>query len=183
MSLEPTRIAGVHLDRASPVRDERGAFTRIFSAEEFASAGLNPSIAQCSISTNTARGTLRGMHLQRAPHGETKLIRCTRGSVFDVAVDARPESETFGEWLGFVLSESDDMAVVLSPGIAHGFVTLTDAAEIAYQMSTKYQPDAATGFRWDDPAVGINWPLTPRVVSERDRMLPLLAELETRMDS
>ena len=181
MSLVATRISGVFINRLERVHDDRGAFARTFDAEEFAAAGIDPRVSQCSVSSNTRRGTLRGMHLQREPHGETKLIRCTAGAVFDVAVDVRPESATFGEWLGFDLTEVDDLAVVLMPGIAHGFITLTDSAEVTYQISAVYEPTAAVGFRWDDPAVGIVWPLTPVVMSERDRHLPLLAELESRM--
>ena len=180
MGLEPTRIAGVHLSRLEPILDERGSFTRTFSAQEFVEAGLDPGIAQCSVSNNSTQATLRGMHLQGAPHGETKLIRCTRGSVFDVAVDVRPGSPTFGEWIGFQLDGSDALAVVLEPGIAHGFVTLTPHAELSYQISAPYHPEAAIGFRWNDPDVSIDWPVQPIVVSERDRALPLLAELDPR---
>lgn len=181
MSLDPTYIAGVYVSRLEPIHDERGSFTRIFDATEFTAAGLDPAVTQASISKNTIRGTLRGMHLQRAPHSETKFIRCTRGAIFDTAVDLRPHSSTYGEWIGFELSEDDDLAVVLAPGIAHGFVTLTDAAEVSYQISTPYDPDAAIGFRWDDPEIGIDWPLEPTVVSARDQKLPLFAELDTRV--
>lgn len=177
MALESTRIAGVHVSRLEPITDDRGSFTRTFSASEFASAGIDGSVAQCSVSRNTAKATLRGMHLQGDPHGETKHIRCTRGSIFDVAVDARSGSATFGEWIGFELHEDDDLAVVLEPGIAHGFITLTADAEVSYQISVPHQPTAAIGFRWDDPTVGVEWPLEPAVVSQRDRLLPLLSQM------
>lgn len=178
MGLECTNIGGVHLKRLEPVSDERGSFTRIFSADEFGAAGIEPAVAQTSLSRNTARGTLRGMHLQQSPHGETKLIRCTRGAVFDVAVDTRAGSPTYGEWVGFELNEHDDLALVLGPGIAHGFVTLTDDAEVTYQISVPYNAEAAVGFRWDDPEIGIDWPAEPTVVSKRDRALPALSQME-----
>ena len=175
MRLEPTAISGVLLVHLDSVSDERGTFTRTFCAEEFVAAGLDPVVAQCSVSTNRLEGTLRGMHLQRSPHGETKLIRCTAGAIFDVAVDTRPDSATFGHWLGFELERSDALALVLAPGIAHGFLTLTTDAEIQYQISQNYHPDAVVGFRWDDPAVGIRWPSRPTAISDRDELLPSLA--------
>ncbi len=183
MGLDSTRIAGVYISRLEPIHDDRGSFTRTFDASEFIATGLDPTVAQASVSRNTSKGTLRGMHLQREPHGETKLIRCLRGGVFDVAVDVRPQSGTYGEWISFTLAEDDGLAIVLAPGIAHGFVTLTDAVELSYQISTPYRPDAAIGFRWDDPDVGIDWPLEPAVVSSRDQTLPLLAELNQRMST
>lgn len=180
MDIDATRIAGVYVCRLQPVRDERGTFVRTFCADEFCLAGLDPVVVQCGVSSNPLRGTLRGMHLQSPPNAETKHIRCTRGAIFDVAADMRRDSPTFGEWLGFELDEFDDVAIVLEPGIAHGFVTLTDAAEVSYQISTAFRADAAVGFRWDDPNVGIEWPMKPIVISERDRELPFLADVELR---
>jgi dTDP-4-dehydrorhamnose 3,5-epimerase len=177
MRLEPTTIDGVFVVHLEPVTDERGTFTRTFSAQLFTDHGLDPSVVERSLSTNRVAGTLRGMHLQSVPFGETKFIRCTRGHVFDVAVDTRPGSPTFGRWVGIDLRAGDGVGVVHSPGIAHGFVTLVDDCDLSYQISTRYEPDAATGVRWDDPDVGIDWPIQPVVMSERDRHLPTLDQV------
>lgn len=176
MRLEPTHIAGIMVVHAEPVRDERGTFVRTFSADEFAAAGLDPGVAQCNVSFNPARATLRGMHFQRAPYGEAKLVRCTRGHIFDVAVDVRPDSPTFGTWEAWELDEDSYRAIFLPTGIAHGFITLAPSSEVSYQMSAPYRADAASGFRWDDPDVGIAWPVAPAMMSARDRGLPLLAD-------
>ena len=176
MRIEPTELAGVFVVDPEPVEDERGSFARMFAAEEFAAAGLDPAVAQCGLSTNVRSYTLRGMHWQAAPYEEAKLVRCTRGSVFDVAVDVRADSPTFGRWLGFELGEVRHRALYLGPGIAHGFLTLEADSEIFYQISAPYRPDSSRGLRWDDPTVAIEWPSTPAVLSARDRSLPLLGE-------
>lgn len=177
MRFEATEIEGVFVVDTDPIVDDRGAFARTYCAEEFAAAGLDPVVAQCDVSYNRAAGTLRGMHFQQAPFGEAKLVRCVRGRIFDVAVDVRAGSPTFGRWLGWELEPSHYRAVFLPPGIAHGFLTLSADSEVFYQMSVPYRPEAAAGFRWDDPEVGIDWPATPAVVSTGDRTRPALADV------
>ena len=157
---------------AEPVIDERGSFTRTFCADEFEARGLEPRVAQCSVSVNDRRGTLRGMHLQLAPSEETKVVRCTRGAIFDVAVDLRAGSPTLGRWLGLELRAGVGRSVYLPVGLAHGFLVLEDDTEVEYLISSPYAPDAARGIRWDDPAIGIDWPFAPTVVSDRDRSFP-----------
>jgi len=174
--IEPTAIAGVFVVDVDPLVDERGLFARTFSADQFAAAGVDPTVTQCSASFNRVAATLRGMHFQQAPYGETKLVRCTRGRVFDVCVDARLGSSTWGEWLAEELDPSTRRALVLPPGVAHGFLTLEADSEVLYQISVPFRAEATTGFRWDDPDVGIDWPLEPAVMSERDRGLPALRE-------
>ncbi len=159
--IEPERLA-----------DARGFFARTFCARQFAARGLETALVQCSISYNHRKGTLRGMHYQAAPHAEAKLVRCTRGAVYDVIVDIRPESPTFRRWVGIELSADNRHMVYVPEGCAHGFLTLTDQAEVFYQMSAYYEPGAARGFRWDDPAIGIVWPGPVAVMSARDQALP-----------
>lgn len=172
MKLVPTAIDGVWLVQAEPVGDERGSFVRTFCRETFAAAGLDDRVAQCSLSRNHLAGTLRGMHYQAAPHAEAKLVRCTRGRVFDVALDLRPQSATHLRWVAHELSAERAEALYLGPGIAHGFITLEDECEVFYQISVPYEPSAARGVRWNDPAFAIAWPLEPRVISARDRAHP-----------
>jgi dTDP-4-dehydrorhamnose 3,5-epimerase len=154
--------------------DERGWFARTFDAEEFAARGCNPAVVQCNASFNARAGTLRGMHYQAEPYGESKLVRCVRGAVFDVAVDLRAGSPTHARWHGVELSAENRLAFYIPPGLAHGFQTLSDDAEVLYQMGHPYVPDAARGVRWDDPAFAIRWPDVdgPRIVSERDSAYP-----------
>jgi dTDP-4-dehydrorhamnose 3,5-epimerase len=151
--------------------DERGWFARTFDADEFAARGLNPAVMQCNASFNARRGTLRGLHYQAEPHGESKLVRCVRGAIFDVAVDLRSGSPTHRRWHGVQLSAENRRAFYIPPGLAHGFQTLSDDAEVLYQMGNPYVPEAARGVRWDDPAFAIEWPEPdgPRIISERDR--------------
>ena len=146
------------LTRAEPHVDERGFFARTFSAEEFARLGLNPMVAQCSISFNERRGTLRGLHLQAPPHTEAKLVRCTQGRMFDVAVDLRTASSTYLRWTATELSAENRRSLYVPEGCAHGFLTLADATEVSYQISRGYVAEAGSGYRWDDPAFGIDWP-------------------------
>jgi dTDP-4-dehydrorhamnose 3,5-epimerase len=176
MRFRETTIDGVWVVELPTVEDERGWFRRTFSAEDFLDRGLDPVVAQCSVSMSLRVGTLRGMHLQSGAHAETKYIRCTRGAVFDVAVDTRPGPARRGRWFGITLAERG-VAVVHPPGVAHGFITLEPDSELTYQMSEPYSQTASIGFRWDDPAVGIEWPLAPTVLSERDRSLPTLAQM------
>jgi dTDP-4-dehydrorhamnose 3,5-epimerase len=175
--IDATELPGVYVVDVEPIEDERGLFARTFCAEEFATAGLDPGVAQCSVSVNRAAGTLRGMHFQQAPHGEAKLVRCSRGRIFDVAVDVRRDSPTFARWQAWDLDATSYRGLFLPPGIAHGFLTLAPESEVSYQMSVPYRADAAVGFRWDDPGVGIVWPARPEVISARDLDLPTLADV------
>jgi dTDP-4-dehydrorhamnose 3,5-epimerase len=167
-----TAIAGVW--RIEPERhaDERGFFARTWDPDELGALGLSSRIAQCSISYNRRRGTLRGMHYQAAPHEEAKIVRCTSGAVFDVAVDLRPASDTYCAWVGFELSAENRNALYVPEGCAHGFLTLADDAEVEYQISVPHAPDAARGVRWDDPAFGIAWPEPVAVLNGRDASYP-----------
>ena len=170
-----TPLAGAFVVRPQALTDERGAFARTFCRDEFSARGLDSRVAQCNTSYNTYAGTLRGMHYQSAPHAEAKLVRCTSGSIYDVAVDLRPDSPSYGRWFGAILSAENRDALFIPAGCAHGFQTLSDDSEILYQMSTPYVPDAARGVRWDDPAFGIDWPAPPavgRTISERDATYP-----------
>ena len=172
MNFRETTIDGVWVIEPERYEDERGFFARTWDTREFARHGLNDRLVQCSISYNRRRGTLRGMHYQATPHEEAKLVRCTSGSIFDVAVDLRTESATFRRWVGAELSAETRLAVYVPEGCAHGFLTLTDDSEVAYQISEFHAPDAARGVRWDDPAIGIDWPADVLVVNERDRSYP-----------
>ncbi len=175
MMFTPTGIDGVFVVSLEPVEDERGCFARTWCAEEFARHGLEAQLAQCSLSFSRVRGTVRGMHYQVAPYEESKLVRVTRGAAFDVAVDIRWESPTFGQWVSVELTADNRLALFLSAGCAHGLQTLVDETEVLYQMSVPYVPGAARGIRWDDATLNIDWPLPVRSISERDRELPALA--------
>jgi dTDP-4-dehydrorhamnose 3,5-epimerase len=172
MRFEETRVEGAWIIRPERLEDDRGFFARTWDGKEFAARGLSANVAQCSISFNRSRGTLRGLHYQAAPHEETKLVRCTAGAIFDVAVDLRPDSPTFTDWVGIELSADNRAALHVPEGCAHGFLTLTDDAEIYYQMNEPYAPDAGRGVRWDDAAFGIVWPGDVSVITERDRTYP-----------
>src|SRR5215213_1742378 len=154
--------------------DERGWFARTFDAEEFRSRGMKLDIVQANASSNARAATLRGMHFQRAPHGEPKLVRCTRGAAWDVVVDLREDSPSYCRWFGIELSADNGQMLFIPEGLAHGFQTLEDHTELAYQMGALYVPESATGVRWDDPAFGIEWPEAPggRTITERDLTWP-----------
>jgi dTDP-4-dehydrorhamnose 3,5-epimerase len=168
----PTEIADVWVVEPERLADERGFFARIWDSELFAERGLRDVVVQASISFNRRRGTLRGLHYQAAPHEEAKLVRCTAGRVFDVAVDLRPGSGTFCRWTGVELSAESRKALYVPEGCAHGFLTLEDDCEIAYQMSTPYMAEAGRGVRFDDPAFAIVWPGDVTVINERDSSYP-----------
>ncbi len=174
MRFEPTAIAGLLHIAAEPVRDARGAFIRTWCAERFAAAGITFAPTQASLSENTRRHTLRGLHLQAAPAEENKLVRCLRGAVFDVAVDLREGSATRFRHVAVELSAGANNAFFIPKGCAHGFLTLTDDAAVEYLIDTPYAPGLARGFAWDDPAFGIPWPALPTVISDRDRDWPRL---------
>jgi dTDP-4-dehydrorhamnose 3,5-epimerase len=172
MRFEETPLAGAWVIEPERSEDERGFFARTFDAAEFARRGLDSRVVQSSTSYNRRAGTLRGMHYQADPHGEPKLIRCTRGAVFDVIVDLREDSATRLRWFGIELSEDNGRSLYVPIGLAHGFQTLADGSEVHYQIGHEYVPEAARGVRWDDPAFAIDWPAAPaggRIISERDR--------------
>jgi dTDP-4-dehydrorhamnose 3,5-epimerase len=157
--------------------DERGFFARSYCTAELQRLDLPVSISQCSISYNLKRGTLRGLHFQRPPHEEDKFVRCTAGSVFDVVVDLRTESQTYTKWWGLELSASNRRTLFVPEGFAHGFITLSDGAEVLYMMSVPFVAEASAGVRWNDPLVGVAWPVQPEIISARDRALPWLADI------
>jgi len=171
-----TPLPGAWVIELEELGDERGWFARTFDSDEFRARGLNPAIVQCNASFNARRGTVRGLHYQADPHGESKLVRCVRGAIFDVAVDLRPRSPTLRGWHGVELSAENRRAYYIPPGLAHGFQTLSDDCEVLYQMGHPHVPEAARGVRWDDPALAIDWPDPggERVVSERDASYPYL---------
>lgn len=168
MNFVGTPLPGVFIVEIEPIEDERGFFARTFCAQEFAARGLCPQFAQVSVSYNARAGTLRGMHYQAQPDAEAKLVRCTRGAIYDVALDLRRGTSTFGKWHAVELSAANHRALYVPEGCAHGFQTLLDDSEVLYQISAPFKPGAARGVRWDDPAFGIAWPPAQRTVSGRD---------------
>ena len=174
MRFTETPLADAYVIEPELAADERGTFGRSWCAAEFAEHGLSDALAQCNISTNRTRGTLRGLHYQADPYGEAKLVRCTRGAIFDVIVDLRAGSPSFGKWFAAELSADNHKMMFAPKGFAHGFQTLTGDTEVFYQMSEAYRPELARGIRFDDPAIGIDWPVENPIVGARDRALPLL---------
>lgn len=174
MNFEPTRVPGAFLVRPERHVDERGFFARTWCADELGAHGLVAQLAQSSVSWNRRRGTLRGMHWQAAPHEEAKLVSCLRGAIWDVVADLRPDSPAFRQWFGARLDADNLDMLYVPPGVAHGFLTLADDTLVHYQISERHHADFARGVRWDDPALGIAWPESPTVLSDRDRALPLL---------
>jgi dTDP-4-dehydrorhamnose 3,5-epimerase len=169
MNLVSTRLRGLHIVELELVGDERGFFARTFCSNEFAMMGLKTTFVQCNISFNLKRGTLRGMHFQTVPHEEAKLVRCTRGAIYDVVIDIRPESTTFKQWFGITLSADQPKLLYIPEGFAHGFLTLDDNTEVSYQMSEYYYPEYARGIRYNDPTIGIVWPeMLITNISKRD---------------
>ncbi len=172
MIFTETPIAGAWLVDIEPFHDERGFFARTFCAREFSKRGLSTLVAQCSISRNLRRGVLRGMHYQASPHEETKLVRCVGGAIYDVILDLRPASPTFRRWAAYELSAANARALYIPASVAHGFQALSDGAEVYYQISEFFHPESARGARWNDPAFGIEWPVLPPTLSERDASYP-----------
>jgi len=168
MIFRETELSGVFVVEPEIIEDDRGFFACSWSPAEFESHGLNPRLVQCNISFNKVKGTLRGMHFQIKPHEEAKLVRCTQGAIYDVAVDLRSDSRTRYGWVAVELTRDNHRMLYIPEGFAHGYQTLTDGAEIFYQMSEHYHPESARGVRWDDPALGIHWPLAVSVIAERD---------------
>jgi dTDP-4-dehydrorhamnose 3,5-epimerase len=174
MRFMDTGFADLFLIELDLNRDERGYFARTFCTETFTERGLHAHYPQCGTSFNAKSGTVRGMHFQKPPHGEVKLIRCTRGAIHDVVIDLRPASATYLKHYQAELAEGDGRELYVPNGFAHGFQTLEDVSEVHYMLSARYVPEAAGGLRWDDPAVSLSWPLPIAVISDRDLSWPLL---------
>lgn len=181
MRFTETALPGCFLIEIEPMADERGFFARRFCAREFAEHGLAGEFVQSSISSNPLAGTLRGLHFERAPHMEQKLVSCHAGAIFDVAVDVRPGSPTFGRWVGCELTGRNHRMLYIPKGFAHGFVTLSPDSVVGYQIAQFYQPGRSAGIRWDDPDIAIDWPLAPTLIGDRDRQLPALGEIDPRL--
>jgi dTDP-4-dehydrorhamnose 3,5-epimerase len=167
-----TLLPGAYVLELERLEDERGFFARTWCAEELAAHGLDAQIAQCSLSSNRRRGTLRGMHYQAVPHQEAKIVRCIRGAIYDVIVDLRRDSPTWRRWISVELAADNRRALYVPKDFAHGFQTLTDDAEVFYEMSTPYTPGFGRGVRWNDPALAIEWPIGDPILSEHDRSYP-----------
>jgi dTDP-4-dehydrorhamnose 3,5-epimerase len=173
MVFHGTALAGTFVIEPDCLRDDRGFFARIASIEELEARGLVGRFAECSVSFNLKKGTLRGLHYQAAPFEETKLVRCTRGAIYDVAVDLRPSSPTFRRWIAVELSDENRRTLYVPAGCAHGFQTLTDNAEVLYMIDAPYSPAHGRGVRWSDPAFAIAWPeAEERIMNDRDRGYP-----------
>lgn len=176
MRFVETPLKGAYVVELDCIEDERGFFARCFCAGEFAQHGLDGMVAQCNVSFNRNAGTLRGLHFQIEPHAEAKLVRCTLGAIYDVIVDLRPESTTRYRWFAVELSAQSHTMLFVPKGFAHGFQTLMEASEVFYQMSECYHRESARGVRWDDPKMGITWPIRNPILSDKDRNFPLLDE-------
>lgn len=180
MIINTTPVEGVAVIELEQRSDDRGFFARTFCREEFIAAGLEPLVEQCNLSYNHKAGTLRGMHFQVAPHPEAKLVRCTRGAIVDIIVDMRPDSPTRLEHVAVELTAENRRALYVPPYFAHGYQTLTDGAEVVYQVGGAYHPAAERGLRFDDPQLRLPWPLPVSVISEKDASWPLLADRDER---
>lgn len=172
MIFRETKVSGAFEIDLEAKLDERGFFARTWCQKEFAAQGLSTNLVQCSLSFSTRKGTLRGMHYQLAPHAETKLVRCTKGVIYDVILDLRPESPTFKDYVGMILTAEKRNMIYVPEGCAHGFLTLEGATEVFYQMSQFQNAESARGVRFNDPAFRIAWPEKIQVISERDRNYP-----------
>ena len=172
MRFLPTAVAGAFIVERSPIRDDRGSFERTFCEAAFAAAGIVFRAVQSNLSRNPHRGTLRGLHVQAPPHGEDKLVQCVRGRLFDVALDLRSGSPTWGAHAAVELDADGERSFYIPAGCAHGFLTLEPDSDIHYQMGQKFAPGTGIGVRWDDPAFAIQWPGTPALISERDATWP-----------
>jgi len=168
----PTALEGAYLIHRDPFRDARGSFSRAFCAREFAEAGLETNFVQNNVASSASAGAMRGLHYQRQPHAEVKLVRCLKGAVFDVIVDMRPQSDTYLRWFGAELSEDNGFMLYVPQGFAHGYQALTDGATFFYMVSAFYAPESEAGVRYDDPAIGIRWPLPIADISDKDLKWP-----------
>jgi dTDP-4-dehydrorhamnose 3,5-epimerase len=169
MIFTETKLKGAFIIEPEKLEDDRGFFARTFCQKEFAAYGLNTNFVQCNISFNKKKGTLRGMHYQVAPHQEVKLVRCTRGAIYDAIIDLRPGSSTCKQWVAVELTATNCRMLYIPEGFAHGFQTLEDNTEVFYQMSEFYYPESARGVRWDDPELNIEWPYCLPILSDKDR--------------
>lgn len=176
MIFTETKLAGAYIIDIKKIEDERGFFGRSYCQKEFEALGLNTNAVQANVSYNKKKGTLRGLHLQLPPYGETKLVRCTRGALYDIIVDLRPGSATFKQWIGVELTAANYRMLYVPEGFGHSFITLEDETEATYQVTGFYTPKAERGFRYNDPAFNIQWPIQPQVVSEKDRNHPLFTD-------
>lgn len=172
MIFEEAPLQGAHIIELQQHQDDRGFFARAFCQHEFAEHDLAHDMVQTNVSYSGRRGTLRGMHYQEAPHREAKLVRCTQGGLYDVIVDLRPDSDTYTDWMGVQLTADNHRMLYVPEGFAHGFITLADDTEVMYQVSEFYAPGAEHGLRYDDPAIGIEWPISVEVLSEKDQTWP-----------
>jgi dTDP-4-dehydrorhamnose 3,5-epimerase len=172
MEFVPLLLSGAYLVELKPVHDERGFFARTWCTDEFKKRGLSTKLAQCAISYNGRRGTLRGMHYQAEPYAEAKLVRCSAGAIYDVIVDLRQGSATYRQWLAVELTAANHKMIYIPEGFAHGFQTLADDSEVFYQISEPYVSECARGVRWDDPVFRIKWPIADPIISDRDRNFP-----------
>ncbi|MBF0124995.1 MAG: dTDP-4-dehydrorhamnose 3,5-epimerase [Magnetococcales bacterium] len=172
MKFSPLPLVGAWLIEPTPFHDARGFFSRTFCQTELASQNLVTTVNQCSVSFNHQRGTLRGMHYQVDPYPEVKIVRCSRGAVYDVIIDLRPDSPTFRQWTGVALTADNGLQIYVPAGMAHGFLTLADGSELYYQISEAYHPECARGVRWNDPTFAITWPDEVRVIADRDQQWP-----------
>lgn len=178
-----TKLKGAFIVEPELMEDARGFFARTWSQREFAEYGINSRLAECDISFNKKKGTLRGMHYQAAPFAQAKIVRCTMGEIYDVIIDLRRDSSTFKRWIAVELSAVNRLMLYVPENFAHGFQTLRDETEVLYQMSEVFAPESARGVRWDDPAFGIEWPLPVSVMSQSDKDTPALAASSAVEDS
>ncbi len=172
MIFQPSPLAGAYIIDLQPIEDHRGFFARAWCQQEFQQHGLESRLVQCNLSYNQTSGTVRGMHYQIAPHKETKVVRCVRGRIFDVIIDLRRDSPTYLHWFGIELSAENRRMLYVPEGFAHGYQTLEPDTEVFYQVSEFYHPGSEQGIRWDDPAIAVDWPLEPTVISEKDKNYP-----------
>ncbi len=173
MRLTETKLKGSFVIEPERFEDERGFFARLYSEREFAALGINAHFIEGNLSFNRKKGSLRGMHYQAAPHAQAKLVRCTRRAIFDVGIDLRPDSPTFKQWVGVELTEQNRLSFFIPGDFAHGYLTLEDDTEVNYLVTGEYVPESSRGFRWDDPAFGVEWPSVGKmVINQRDRTYP-----------
>lgn len=176
MIFKETTLPGAYVIESEKINDHRGCFARLWCKKEFQQHGLKSDLAQSNAGFNHRRGTLRGLHFQKAPHAEVKVVRCTRGAMFDVIVDLRPESSTYKHWFGAELNDENGKMIYVPEGFAQGYITLLDNTEMTYHTSEFYTAEAASGVRYDDPEFGIQWPLAATIISEQDRNWPLIQQ-------
>jgi len=174
MIITETKLKGAFIIDVQRIEDDRGFFGRTYCKKEFEAYGINTNVVQTNVSYNRQKGTLRGLHMQMAPYSETKLVRCTRGAIFDVIVDMRSNSDTFKQWTGVELSSDNYRMLYVPEDFAHGFMTLTDNTDVTYQVTQFYTPEAERGYRWNDPTFGIIWPFEPLVLSHKDQTHPFI---------